>query len=242
MMSNQDNQISKGRASRSERRQLARQKQKRKQTTNTILIVVGAVILVGAMIYPQIKPITDLVIPPARQHPNADFNAMGDPNAPVVVIEYSDFQCSHCRDFWADNEITLIENFVASGDVYFIYRSFGDHDGQAPETGKLAEAAYCAGDQGKFWEMHDIQFANFGQPYSIRRVKAMAKAVGLDMDQFEECFDSGKYTTQMKQDGVEALAAGIGGTPTFSVNGIQVIGNKIEELQFQIGLALQGSP
>jgi protein-disulfide isomerase len=154
-----------------------------------------------------------------------DFNAAGDPNAPITITEYSDFQCPYCKRFSDETEKQLVDAYVASGKVRFVYRSFGLFVG--PESQAAAEAAYCAGDQNKYWEFHDILFANHtGEnvgDYTNRKLQAFAEALGLNMTAFKSCLDSGKYAERVTQDGVDGVAAGVEATPSFvlsyTVNG-----------------------
>ena len=154
-------------------------------------------------------------------------NAMGDPNAPIMIEEFSDFQCPYCARFHEETESQLANTYVADGTVYFVYRSFGEFIGS--ESKAAAEAAYCAGDQGKFWEYHDILFANQNGEnigdFTDRRLQAFAEALSLDMTAFNDCFNSGKYADRVEQDRIDGTAAGVTGTPafyiTYTVNGEQ---------------------
>lgn len=118
-----------------------------------------------------------------------------------------------------------MKSYVADGTVYFVYNSFGDFIG--PKSAAAAEAAYCAGDQEKFWEMHDIIFANqTGENvgnYTDRRLSAFAEKIGLDMDQFNSCYNGGDHRDRVNQDAKNATIAGIKATPsfvlTYTVNG-----------------------
>lgn len=205
------------------RRELARQRRlaaRRRQRILTALIVAGVVlILAGVIIWPQVRPVADIVVVTPQPHPMADGNAMGDPNAPVTIIEYSDFQCPFCRRFAEQTKPLLVEEYVATGKVRFVYRSFGLFIGQ--ESLDAAEAAYCAGDQGKFWEYHDMLFANqIGEnvgAFAPKRLLAMAEALGLDMTQFRQCFESHKYRDRAMQDQTEGRQAGVRATPSFVI-------------------------
>ena len=118
------------------------------------------------------------------------------------------------------------------------YHSYGDFDGQAPDSSRSAQAAYCAGDQGKFFEMHDIMFENYGAGYSVRRLEAMAEAIGLDVDQFSDCLKGEDYLEMVREDYFIAVEAGIRGTPSFVVNGVTIEGNDMVALQTEIERAL----
>lgn len=203
-----------------------RERQARMQRFGIIgIIVVGALLVATALIYPNLKPVGEIITKDPGEHPMANDNAMGDPNAPIMIEEFSDFQCPYCARFHEETEWQITNSYVADGTVYFVYRSFGNFIG--PESKAAAEAAYCAGDQNKYWEYHDILFANqTGEnvgAYSDRRLVAFAEALSLDMGAFNSCFDSGKYADRVDKDGEDGKAAGVTGTPafflTYTVNG-----------------------
>jgi protein-disulfide isomerase len=201
------------------RKEQIRRKEKQSRLLGIGLITLGALFVAFLIIYPNVKPIDAINPAPAVSRPNVDFNGVGDPEAPITITEYSDFQCPYCRLFLENTEAALIDRFVADGTVYLIYKSVGDFIG--PESKAAAEAAYCAGDQGKFWEMHDILFANqTGEnvgAYSSRRLDAMADELGLDRGLYDDCISSGKYDELTDQDAKDATAAGIQATPSFII-------------------------
>ncbi len=214
-----------------------RMRQQRAQRMGVIgLVSLGVLLLAAAVIYPQVKPIGEIATPAAVSRPNPQGNGIGDPNAPILIEEFSDFQCPYCARFSDETEGQLIAAYVETGKVYFRYRSMGNflsdniaRAGGPPgtESEDAAEAAYCAGDQNKFWEYHDTLFANqTGEgvgDFAPRKLTAYAEALGLDMQAFQSCIDSGKYRDQVAQDGVDGAAAGVTGTPsfllTYTVNG-----------------------
>jgi len=218
---------------RQERRERARQKEQAGRTRTLILITVGAVLLVLAFIGPQLIPIANIVTVDIDPKPNADRNSMGDPNAPIHIEEYSDFQCPFCKRFFVETEPLLEEYFVKTGKVYFTYHSAGNWvsgnlGGVRTESADAAAAAYCAADQDKFWEMHAALFNNNRDvedqgSFTDRRIKAIAETVGLDMSAFNSCYNDGTYKDQVQQDLQTAQDAGIQGTPffimTYKVNG-----------------------
>lgn len=207
------------------KRQELREKRARANRTNRILLIVGITLiaLAAALIFilPNLKPVGDIAEHPLMNRPQVNFNSMGDPNAPIKIIEYSDFQCPYCAKFTRETEQQLIDAYIATGKVYFEYHSFGEFIGY--ESRRAAEAAYCAGDQGKFWEMHDIIFANqTGEnvgAFTDNRLIAFAAKIGLDSGKFSDCFNSGKYASKVTQDGVDGQNAGVKATPSFTVNG-----------------------
>jgi protein-disulfide isomerase len=199
------------------RREQIRRKELRSRFLGIGLISIGALFVAFLFIYPNFKPVGDVFSPRDMERIDVDFNAVGNPDAPIMIEEYSDFQCPYCRIFYENTEEALMQSYVANGTVYFVYKSFGDFLGT--ESGRAAEASYCAGDQGKFWEMHDIIFANqTGEnagAYTDRRLLAFAENIELDMDEFRSCFTSGKYKDRIEQDFKDGVEAGIRATPSF---------------------------
>jgi protein-disulfide isomerase len=219
------------------KRQEFREKRRRAEQRNRLLtigaIVVVVLIVAFFIIYPQLKPVAQVL--PATSIPRAqtDRNTAGNPNAPVKITEFSDFQCPYCKRFWADTEPLIDQNYVQTGKVYFEDRSAGNWvSGNAgtggTESQDSAMAALCAADQGKYWQMHDALFSNNQDveeqgAFAPKRLQAIAQSVGLDMNAYNSCFDSKKYLNQVNQDFQDAKAAGITGTPffvlTYKVNG-----------------------
>lgn len=191
-----------------------------------------ALILAGLLILPQLRkqasPATseaglqkkgDFLVPEPKSYYNlADGNALGKPDAPLTVTEFSDFQCPHCQNWARDVEPLFIAEFVETGKVRFVYRSMGDFLG--PESLLAAEALYCADDQGAFWPYHDILFANPSRrpnigDYSKKRLVGMAEALGLDTLAFQQCLDEHRYRDRAMQDQKDGLRFGVRGTPAF---------------------------
>ena len=112
------------------KRQEMRDKRTRQQRNNRIiaigLISLGALALAFLFIYPSFKPVGEVISVEPNPRPQAKMNSMGDPNAPVTIVEYSDFQCPYCRVFWEDTEHRIVEEYVKTGKVYFTYRSMGN--------------------------------------------------------------------------------------------------------------------
>jgi len=207
------------------KRQEMRDKRARAERTNKILLIAGITIIAIAaalfLILPNFTPVGTIAEHPLMNRPQVNANGMGDPNAPVKIIEYSDFQCPYCARFTKETEQQIIDAYVATGKVYFEYHSFGEFIGV--ESRRAAEAAYCAGDQNKFWPMHDIIFANQTSEnagaFTDKRLTAFADKVGLDAGKFSDCFSSGKYAARVTQDGTDGTAAGVKATPSFTING-----------------------
>jgi protein-disulfide isomerase len=218
-----------------------RVKRERQKRLRTILLIVGGALVIVLGIFAVNyftgqgqAPVAqgDIVVVTPKVRPLVDGHSMGDPNAPVKIIEYSDFQCPYCKQFADNTEQALIDNYIDTGKVYFTYHSMGNfvsqNIGKGTESQDAAEASYCASDQGKFWEYKDILFANAlgeGQGYfALPRLQKMAEALGLDMTQFNDCMKSNKYLNQVRQDYADGIAAGVTGTPSFIINGELVTG------------------
>jgi protein-disulfide isomerase len=222
---------------RQERREKMMRQERRNRLLTLSLIALGAAFLVFAVVWPQLRPVAEVVPVDPGTHYKAEDNVMGDVNAPITVEEFSDFQCPFCERFHQDTEPLLRQYYIDTGKVRFVYRSMGNFvsDNIARSRGTPAKtesrdaamAAYCAGDQGKFWDMHAHIFANaLGEDvgsFTDKRLKAIAETTGLDMDQFNSCYDSGKYEDRIQQDYEDGQAAGVNGTPgflvTYAVNG-----------------------
>jgi protein-disulfide isomerase len=215
-----------GRARRLDSIREERRRKKRRQQLATILMTGGGILLVVAVIVlvslrknPTVNRPIISITPEAK--PMASGNEMGDPNAPVKIVEYSDFQCPYCLRFTQEIEPGLVTDYISTGKVHFTYRSMGNWIGS--ESVASAEAAYCASAQGKFWEYHDILFANWtGErvgDFTNSRLIAYAENIGLDMSAFRSCFNGHKYQDQVNQDRTDGDKAGVIGTPTFFING-----------------------
>ena len=155
------------------------------------------------------------------------FNNEGAPTAgkagaAVTVVEFSDFQCPFCARFVP----TLQRIKQDFGDrVEVVYRQFplvSIH----PNAFKAAEASLCASEQGKFWEIHDMMFAEQDR-LSVRELKQMPGRLGMNQSKFDACLDSGQYVEQVQNDLAEGNRAGITGTPAVFVNGIELEGGAV---------------
>ena len=222
---------------RSEKRSKAK---RQKQMQSIGIMVLGLLIIAsGIVLVSFIQP--KLADAPAYDYNMANGNTLGDPGAPVVIEVFSSFGCIHCRDFAVETEHSIIENYVNSGQVYYIYRSFNN---PVDAVGIASQAAYCAGDQGKFWEMHDLIFANFSATgYSNKQLNAMADSLNLDRGLYDACMENGKYVETIQEDARLGTEAGVTGTPSFTINGaLAVTGNRdIEGFRPLIEAALAAS-
>ena len=170
----------------------------------------------------------------ATQNSKIDVSADDDPvlgstDAEVTIIEFSDFQCPFCRSFWRDTLPQIKEKYIDSGKVKFVYRDF-PLSSIHPSAQIAAEAANCAGDQGKYWEMHDKMFTEQDKlgpntvTFTKDDLKKWAGEIGLNANTFNSCVDSGRHTEEVQKDFADGRTAGITGTPGFSVNGHLISG------------------
>lgn len=168
-----------------------------------------------------------------------DDPSLGDPNAPVVVVEFSDFECPFCGRFFRDTLPAIKEQYVKTGKVRFVYRDFPIASIHK-DAEKAAEAGECADEQGKFWEYHDKIFQGQSE-LGIASFKRWAADLGLDTGKFNQCLDSGKYASEVAADLQAGQTAGVSGTPTFYINGRQIVGAlPFDQFKTAIDTALAG--
>lgn len=214
---------------RQEIRERRRRDQQRSLLTGILIVVGIAVIITGIVIYRTQASIGDITVPEFFNYPASEGAAIGDPNAPVRIEEFSDFQCPACRQFHDLSLAQILETYVNTGEVYYVYRNFPFLDSQSPgnESQDASMAALCAGEQGKFWQYHDMLFANqIGEnvgSFARPRLNAIADQLGLDPS-FKDCLREGRYADQISADVAAATEAGVRSTPSFLVNGQLVVG------------------
>lgn len=144
--------------------------------------------------------------------------AKGPKDAPVTIVEFSDFQCPYCARVGPALK-RLEETYGDRLRIVFRNYPLPIH----PNAPKAAEAALCAQDQGKFWEMHDKLFAN-QQKLQVADLKTTGAEIGLDPRAFAQCLDSGKHEAALRADAEQGTAYGVSGTPAFFINGRFVSG------------------
>jgi len=145
----------------------------------------------------------------------ADAPTLGLTDAPVTVVEFSDYQCPFCGRFYSTTLPALKRDYIDTGKVRYVFRDY-PLDQIHPQARKAAEAAHCAGDQGKYWEMHDRLFRN-QQALTPAQLSQHARALGLDGALFDACLNTGAHSQRVEQGLGDGLAAGVQGTPGFIV-------------------------
>ena len=152
-----------------------------------------------------------------------DDPVLGSADAKVLMIEFGDYQCPSCRQFWKEIEPRLKKDYIDTGKVKLVFRDFPLN--QHPEAVLAALAVNCARDQNKYWEFHDKVFREqYNKGDDVIRLKPAdlkkwAKDIKLDSSAFDQCLDSEKYKNEVVKDKMEGEAAGVQGTPTFFING-----------------------
>ncbi|MEW5987326.1 MAG: thioredoxin domain-containing protein [Chloroflexota bacterium] len=161
--------------------------------------------------------------------PVDDEPTLGSPDAPVTIVEYSDFQCPFCRRHF-DNTLPQLQAYIDTGQVYYVFKDFPLHSIH-PQAQKAHESARCARELGgdeSFWTMHDLLFINQddwgGKADHVEVFKSLAAEAGLPQAEFNECLDSGRYAAAVNVDVAEGQGFGINGTPTFFINGQRLVG------------------
>lgn len=145
----------------------------------------------------------------------ADAPTLGRAEAPVTLVEFSDYQCPFCQRFFATTLSAIKKDYVDTGKVRYVFRDF-PLDQLHPQARKAAEAAHCAGEHGKYWEMHDLLFQNqkaLAQP----QLAEHARTIGLDGARFDECLSSGRHAARVERGLADGSAVGVQGTPSFVV-------------------------
>ncbi len=142
----------------------------------------------------------------------------GSSNVKVALIEFSDYQCPFCGRYDKDTYPQILKDYVDTGKIKYVWRDYplSFHS----NAQKAAEAAHCAGEQGRFWEMHDRLFAN-QQTIAAADLPKHAEALQLNTSQFQQCLDSGRFAADIQKDVDYANSAGISGTPSFLLGVVQ---------------------
>jgi len=207
----------------------ARREQRRKREQRQRMIIIGVIIgvaflLAFALIYPNLKPIDEVVTVAPHAYLQVDGTALGNPDAKVIVDVWEDFQCPACRSFSNDIEPLVIQNYVDTGKARYIFHQypFIDDFASTNESDQSANASMCAAEQNRFWEYKEILFANWNGEnlgsYADRRLIAFAEAINLDMGVFKACFSENRYKERIDQDFNAGKKLGVTSTPSIFVN------------------------
>ena len=160
----------------------------------------------------------------------------GNPNAPITIIEFSDFECPFCARFHVNTLPQLEQNYISTGKVKFVYRDFPIQNIH-PNAVPAALVSECADDQNKFWEIHDKIFEtqsiwkDLEPSQAVGMFRQFASNMGLDMETFDACITSGKHLQEINNDLNDGRTYGITGTPAFFVGNDKIGFAKISGAQ-----------
>ncbi len=158
---------------------------------------------------------------------------LGDSNAKVLVVEFADYQCPFCEQFFSQAYPQIKKDYIDTGKIKFAFRDFPflgqpTTDPAGDESMNAANAARCANDQGKFWDYHDYLYSHQGQEdggtFSKDNLKKFASDMGLNASQFNLCVDNNVHLADAKNDMDSGKTYGVSGTPTVFINGVELVG------------------
>ncbi|PJC50546.1 MAG: protein-disulfide isomerase [Nitrosopumilales archaeon CG_4_9_14_0_2_um_filter_34_16] len=144
---------------------------------------------------------------------------LGDPNAPITIVEFGDYQCHQCYNWFHNTKPAIYRDYIETGKANLVFVDLAFLGADSP---KAAQASYCAEDQEMYWEYHDVLYKSQesqidGGWANNERLKAFAFNLGLDMDLFDSCLDSGKYSKRVQYNIQQAKEHGVSGTPGFFI-------------------------
>lgn len=214
------------------KRETIREERRRKEQRNKLMIIGAATvvalllgaILIGPTLINANTPVGDIVQITPVAYSEMDGRSLGPTDAKVVVEAFEDFQCSACAGYSSSIEPLVIQNYVETGKIRYVFRHFPflDDRSSIKESDQAANASMCALDQGRFWDYKAILFANFGEAtgaYTDRRLEAYAQSLGLDMSAFNSCYKDNQFKDEIQKDLADGDSLGVKGTPTIFVNG-----------------------
>lgn len=211
-----------------------RTKKKRQQRMTTLLwvggfIVVVIIILISPTIYNSLKPAGSFTHITPVPRPMENGKTIGNPNAKVKIQVYEDFQCPSCKLYTENIEPQLLQStYITDGLVYYEFMQwpFIDSASVTKESHQAANASMCALEQGRFWDYHDILFANQGAEnggsYTDKRLQAFAESIGLDTNKFNKCFKDNTYSAEIENEYQGGVTIGINSTPSVLLNGNEI--------------------
>ncbi len=198
-------------------------------------IIVGIVVigLIGSLSF---SPSETVNLDMGRSHGDVSTvmgsPILGDPSAPITIVEFGDYQCHACYNWFHTHKPAIYENYIATGKANLVFVDLAFLGRDSPTA---AQATYCAEDQGMYWEFHDLLYNSQESKIdngwaNSERLKAFAFSLGLDMTLFESCLDSDKYLKRVQYNVSEAKKHGAKATPTFII-----VGPDNQQEQFQGG-------
>ncbi len=144
---------------------------------------------------------------------------LGNPSAPITIVEFGDYQCHQCYNWFHNTKPAITKEYIETGKANLVFVDLAFLGRDSPIA---AQASYCAEDQEMYWEYHDLLYTSQESQIdngwaNSQRLKAFAFSLGLDMDLFESCLDSGKYSKRVQFNIQQAKEHGVRGTPGFFI-------------------------
>lgn len=156
--------------------------------------------------------------PPPKSTATVGFRGrptLGQADAPVTIVEFSDYQCPYCKRYATTVFTNLKRDYIDTGKVRYVFRDFPLTQIH-PQAPKAHEAGHCAGEQDRYWDMHDLMFQN-QKNLSVAELSGHAEKLGLDLGSFEACLESGRHAAAVQADSEAGAKAGVRGTPSFII-------------------------
>jgi len=146
---------------------------------------------------------------------------LGNPDAPITIVEFGDYQCHQCHNWFVNTKPMIMRDYIETGKANLVFVDFAFLGKDSP---KAAQATYCADDQNKYWEYHGTLYTSQESKIdngwaNTERLKAFAFSLNLDMELFNECLDSDKYSKRIQYNSQQARDNGVNGTPGFFIVG-----------------------
>ncbi len=181
---------------------------------------------------------------PVAIEPVEEARVLGDPDAPVTIVEFSDYQCPYCARYFAQTWPQIESQLVETGRVRYVFKDFPLTQIH-PEAPLAHQAARCAGEQNAYWEMHDLLFeqqATWSEAADpTEAFIELAGELDVNGEEFAACLESGRWADAVTDEVNEGLALGVSGTPTFFINGYPIVGAREYELfEYAVSLAEEG--
>jgi len=239
------------------KRQAIREERRRKDRQRRILTIVAiigiALVLIGLIMAPSIQaalaPVGDYIKITPQDWPLADGTAIGNPDAPVLVEVFEDFECSACKNYTENIEPLVIKNHAATGEIYYYFYNYPFMDDNSPikDSDRSAIASMCAAEQNRFWDYHRILYANLNHTadeFNEKRLAAFAEGLDLDKGEFNNCMKTKDVQDAINKDLAKGKEIGVTGTPTVLVNGVDIKPGYVpsyEEIKTAIEAAMANS-
>ena len=191
-------------------------------------------VIIGVIVIAIIAGVVASLSVPASETVNLDMGrthgtistamgspVLGDPSAPITIVEFGDYQCHQCYNWFHNTKPAIFQDYIETGKANLVFVDLAFLGRDSP---KSAQASYCAEDQEMYWEYHDILYISQESKIdngwaNTERLKAFAFSLGLDMDLFNSCLDSEKYSKRVQYNSQQAREHGVRGTPGFFIVG-----------------------